>query len=470
MGTIKRKLVFIFTIFMISLVLGGILINSIFLEYYYIYKNKVNLVQMSEKIKEEYGEDKENNEYADMAQRIDNINTIIVDENYNIKYNSLRLKSNDEEKRLSKELKQAILDNEKKLLKKYLYYTEEQNNAQRTKLVFISKINDNEYIILQKSFKSIRDSVVTANEFYIFAGCIVIVIGAVFILIFSNKITKPIIEMSKVAENISNLNFDKVININSKDEIGDLGNSINKISDKLNKSIKELKQDVERKKELIRNMSHELKTPIGIIKGYSEGLKYGVANDREKMDKYCTILAEECDRMDELIKELLNYSMIEGGMTELNLITFDIYEFLTKIGERFRPIFDEKSINFNLDCMKNYKVCADEDMLEKAVNNFITNAINHISGKRLINVICEEKENKIRISVFNTGDNIPEKEMCKIWDVCYKVDKARSRKYGGHGIGLSFVRLIAQLHRGRAWVENVTEGVIFYIELPGADF
>ncbi|WP_315068179.1 HAMP domain-containing sensor histidine kinase [uncultured Clostridium sp.] len=425
---------------------------------------------MSEKIKEEYGEDKENNEYADMAQRIDNINTIIVDENYNIKYNSLRLKSNDEEKRLSKELKQAILDNEKKLLKKYLYYTEEQNNAQRTKLVFISKINDNEYIILQKSFKSIRDSVVTANEFYIFAGCIVIVIGAVFILIFSNKITKPIIEMSKVAENISNLNFDKVININSKDEIGDLGNSINKISDKLNKSIKELKQDVERKKELIRNMSHELKTPIGIIKGYSEGLKYGVANDREKMDKYCTILAEECDRMDELIKELLNYSMIEGGMTELNLITFDIYEFLTKIGERFRPIFDEKSINFNLDCMKNYKVCADEDMLEKAVNNFITNAINHISGKRLINVICEEKENKIRISVFNTGDNIPEKEMCKIWDVCYKVDKARSRKYGGHGIGLSFVRLIAQLHRGRAWVENVTEGVIFYIELPGADF
>ncbi len=471
MKTIKTKMSIIFLILMFSLILSGILLNSVFLQSYYIYKNRGNLVSISQKIKEEYASSEGNNyEYADSVQNIDNINTIIIDKNYNMKYNSLYSKSADEEKGLTKEIKQSISDYEKKLSKKYVYYIDEKDNEQRTKLVFISQIDDNNFIILKKSFKSIHESVVIANEFYIIAGVIVIFMGTIFILIFSNKITKPIIEMSKVAENISNLKFDKVVKVNSEDEIGRLGDSINRISEKLNKSIDELKKDVERKKELIRNMSHELKTPIGIIKGYSEGLKYGVVNDREKMDKYCTILAEECDRMDELIKELLDYSMIEGGMTELNLITFDIYKFLTKIGERFRPIFDEKSINFNLDCMKNYKVCADEDVLEKAVNNFITNAINHISGKRLINVICEEKENKIRISVFNTGDNIPEKEMYKIWDVCYKVDKARSRKYGGHGIGLSFVRLIAQLHRGTAWVENVTEGVIFYIELPGADF
>jgi signal transduction histidine kinase len=469
MKTIKTKLVLIFTVFMISLVLGGILLNSIFLEYYYIYKDKVNLVQVSQKIKKDYEEDNENSEYADMAQDIDNINTIIVDGNYNIKYNSLRLKSAGEEKKLPKQLKQAILDNEKKLSKKYVYYTEEKNNVQRTKLVFISKINKDGYVILQKSFKSIHDSVVTANEFYIFAGCVVIAIGAIFILIFSNKMTKPIIEMSKVAENISNLKFDELVKVNSKDEIGRLGDSINRISKKLNKSIDELKKDVERKKELIRNMSHELKTPIGIIKGYSEGLKYGVVNDKEKIDKYCTILVEECDRMDKLIKELLDYSMMEGGMTEINPITFDIHEFLTKIEERFKPIFYEKNINFNLDCMKDYKICADRDMFEKAVNNFITNAINHISGKQYINIICEKREDKIRISVFNTGNSIPEKEINKIWDVCYKVDKARSRKYGGHGIGLSLVRLIAQLHGGTAEVENVEDGVKFYIEIPEAN-
>ncbi|OPJ64714.1 HAMP domain-containing sensor histidine kinase [Clostridium chromiireducens] len=466
MKTIKTKLFFIFMVLMISLVLSGILLNSIFLESYYVYKNKGTLISLSDKIANEYITNKENSyEYIDMIQSIDGINTIIVDNDFNVEYNSFRSKSVDEEKRLAKEVRKTILDNQKKLSKKYVYYIDEKDNNQKTKLIYISKVNDEEYLILIKSVKSIHDSVQIANQFYIFAGCIVICVGAIFILIFSKKITKPIIDMSNVAENISNLKFDKVRYINSEDEIGRLGESINKISDKLNKSISELKQDVESKKELVRNMSHELKTPIGIIKGYAEGLKYGVASDKEKMDKYCSILVEECDRMDKLVKELLNYSMIEGGMIKLNIISFDIYEFISTIIERFRPIFNEKNINFKFECIKGYEINADSAMLEKAINNFITNAIDHVDEKKIINVIVEEKENRIKISVSNTGDNIPEVAMDKIWDVCYKVDRSRSRKYGGHGIGLSLVRLIAKLHGGVAVVENVEDGVIFSIEL-----
>lgn len=467
MKTIKNKLFFIFMILMVSLVLGGILLNSIFLESYYIYKNKGTLVSVSEKIKEEYINNKEDGyEYADMLESADGINTIIVDKNFNVEYNSLVPKSNEEQKRLAKEIRQTISENQKQLLKKYLYYIDEKENAQRTRLIFVSKINDKEFIILLKSVKSIHESVSIANEFFIFAGCIVIFIGAIVILIFSNKMTKPIIKMSEVAESISNLEFDKVVDINSTDEMGKLGNSINKISEKLCISINELKQDVERKKELIRNMSHELKTPIGIIKGYAEGLKYGVANDKDKIDKYCSILVDECDRMDKLVKELLDYSMMEGGMIKLNISTFNIYEFMCKVMERFTPIFEEKNIMFNLSCIKECKISADSDMLEKAINNFITNAIDHIGDKNVINISVEKKEDKLTISVFNTGDNIPEEELNKIWDVCYKIDKARSRKYGGHGIGLSLVRLIAQLHGGIAKVENVDDGVRFSLEIP----
>lgn len=467
MKTIKTKLFFIFLILMISLVLSGMLLNSIFLESYYIYKNKGVLISESEKIKDEYINSKGTNfEYADIIQNVEGINAIIVNKDFNIQYNSLWKKSSDEEKSLSRQLRKDILDNEKKLLKKYVYYIDEKENAQNTRLVFVSKINDEDYIILIKSVKSIHQSVVIANEFYIIAGLIVIIIGSIFILIFSSKITKPIVQMSNVAENISNLEFDKVINVMSEDEIGRLGNSINKISHKLNSSINELKQDVESKKDLIRNMSHELKTPIGIIKGYAEGLKYGVADDKEKMDKYCTILVDECDRMDKLVKELLNYSMIEGGMIKLNITTFNIDELMSKIIERFTPAFHEKNINFNLNCVKNYIVSADRDMLEKAINNFITNAIDYVNEKKVIEVVVKNEENKIRISVYNTGENIHQEELNKIWDVCYRIDKARSRKYGGHGIGLSIVKLIVDLHGGTVKVDNIEDGVKFSLEIP----
>ena len=467
MKTIKTKLFLIFTIFMILVVVCGVLLNSIFLESYYIYKNKGIFVSVSEKISDEYINNKENSdEYINMVNSIDGISTTIVDQNFNIEFTSINQKSNINEKRVSKEIKQLILDNEKKISKKYIYDTEEKNNDQNTKLVFISKMSNGEFIILRKPVKGIHESVSIANQFYIFAGLIVIFIGGIFILIFSKKITKPIIEMSNVAENISNLEFDKRVNIESQDEIGKLGESINKISEKLSASINGLKQDVERRKQLVSNMSHELKTPIGIIKGYAEGLKYGVVDDKEKMAKYCSVLVEECDRMDNLVRELLTHSKMEAGMVELNITSFDSGEFISKIAERFKPTFIEKGITFDFKCVNNYIISADSDMLEKAINNFITNAIDYVEGRNFIQLTAEKKEKGIKISVFNTGNHIPTEDLEKIWDIYYKVDKARSRKYGGHGLGLSIVRLIVQLHGGITKVENVGEGVIFSLEIP----
>jgi len=467
MKTIKTKIFLAFTIFMVFVVGGGILLNSIFLESYYIYRNKAVFISLSEKINSEYTEDKENSyEYMNNIYNIENISATIIDENLNVEYNSVGVKKDNNEKRLTKEIKQAILENEKKLSNKFVYYTEEKNNTQTNKLVFISKMSNGKFIILKKPFKSIGQSVSIANQFYMIAGLIVIFIGGIFILIFSKKITKPIIEMSNVAENISNLEFDKRVNFESQDELGKLGESINKISEKLCKSINELKEDVERRKHLVRNMSHELKTPIGIIKGYAEGLKYGVADDKEKMQKYCSVLVEECDRMDKLILELLNHSMMEVGMVKLNKTSFDAIDLIASIIERFKPTLIEKGIVFDFKFENNYIINADRDMLEKAINNFITNAIDHVEGRNFIQLTAEKQENALKISVFNTGSHIQMEDLEKIWDVYYKVDKARSRKYGGHGLGLAIVKSIVQMHGGNTNVENLDEGVVFSIKIP----
>lgn len=469
MRTIKAKLVTVFMIIMISLVFSGIVLNSIGLKSYYIYKNKSIFISISEKIDKEYTNDKESSfELITNIENLENINTTITDKNFNIEYNSVLTKrvSDQQQQRLPKEIEQIILDNKKKLLKNFIYYIDEKNDDEKSKLVFVSQMSNGKLIILRKPIKSISQSVSIANQFYMISGAIVICIGSICVLIFSKKITKPIVEMSDIAENISNLNFEKRIEVQSKDEIGKLGESINKISEKLSANIEELKNDVERRKQLVRNMSHELKTPIGIIKGYAEGLKYGVADNQEKMQKYCNVLVEECDRMDKLILELLNHSMIEAGMVKLNITSFNLYELINDIIERFKAEMNEKGVTFDLKCENNFVISADRDMLEKVINNFITNAIDYVEGRNLIELNVEEKNKEIRISVFNTGTNIPIGAIDKIWDVYYKVDKARSRKYGGHGLGLSIVNSIIKLHGGSTKVENVKDGVEFSFEIP----
>jgi Signal transduction histidine kinase len=469
MRTIKAKLITIFMLIMISLVLSGIVLNSIGLKSYYIYKNKSIFISISEKIDKEYSNNKESSfEFITNIENLENINTTITDKNFNIEYNSVLTKrvSDQQQQRLPKEIEQIILDNKKKLLKNFIYYIDEKNDDEKSKLVFVSQMSNGKLIILRKPIKSISQSVSIANQFYMISGAIVICIGSICVLIFSKKITKPIVEMSDIAENISNLNFEKRIEVQSKDEIGKLGESINKISEKLSANIEELKNDVERRKQLVRNMSHELKTPIGIIKGYAEGLKYGVADNEEKMQKYCNVLVEECDRMDKLILELLNHSMIEAGMVKLNITSFNLYELINDIIERFKAAMNEKGVTFDLKCENNFVISADRDMLEKVINNFITNAIDYVEGRNLIELNVEEKNNEIRISVFNTGTNIPIEAIDKIWDVYYKVDKARSRKYGGHGLGLSIVKSIIKLHGGSTKVENVKDGVEFSFEIP----
>ena len=229
-----------------------------------------------------------------------------------------------------------------------------------------------------------------------------------------------------------------------------------------------LKQDVERRKQLVRNISHELKTPIGVIKGYAEGLQFSVADDEEKRQKYCKVISDECDRMDSLVKELLNLSMLESGTFQLNTSEFDIRVLIQNIAERFETAFTEKGIEFECELDKELFVSADYELIERVIINFIINAINHVEGDKKISINILSMREKARIEVFNTGKHIQEEELVRIWDVFYKVDKARSREYGGNGLGLSISRLIGEAHGGKTGVENVNDGVMFFIEIPNA--
>ena len=466
MKTIRTKLFAMFSVFMVSFVLSGIILNILFLEKYYIYKNRGIFLKINSKIIDVYINDRNNlDEFLKNTDRAEAINIAICDSALRIKYTSLPQKG-ETGRPIPSEIERLINKNKNTLKKSYVYSVVERPDHSEREIVFLSQMEGKEIIILKKSMKGIKESVAIANQFYILAGLLIILSGGIFIFIFSLRITGPVIEMSNVAEGISNLDFNRRVIFDSQDELGSLGRSINKMSEKLSVTMNALKEDIEQRKELVRNMSHELKTPIGVIKGYAEGLKYGVAEDKEKIKKYCNVISEECDRMDKMVQELLNFSLMESGMFQLKISRFDTGEFIENITGKFTPIFTEKGISIDLNYEKDLLISADRELMEKAVNNYITNAINHIEGKKQVRVCAEKNGTGVKISVFNTGKHIPEEDLSHIWDVFYKVDKARTRQYGGHGLGLSIVKLIAELHGGITGVENVNEGVIFFIEIP----
>lgn len=467
MKTIRSKLILLFSLFMLALVASGILLNALFLEKYYIYSNRSIFEKISQEIEKVYrDEPKGLMPLIESIDRMEGISTTIADKDLIIRFNSFATIANNNPDRLPLEIEELIRINGKVLRTAPLYVVVDQQKDQAPKLVFVTSLKTGDYMVLRKPLKGISESVTIANRFYSAAGFILVCLGGIFITFYSKRITEPIKEMSAIADKISHLSFDERIITQSDDELGRLGVSINQISQKLSVSIESLNQDVERRKALVRNITHELKTPIGVIKGYSEGLQFGVADDEEKRLRYCRIISEECDRMDDLVKSLLHISALESGYFELEKTVVDVGQLVRNSLVRFDPVIAERELKLQLDLSEQVTALVDPQLFGRVVDNFISNAIHHVAGDKEIQVSLKLEESSFRLSVFNTGSPLPEEELSHLYDVFYKVDKARTRQYGGHGLGLSIVRLIADLHGGRTGVTQRDKGIEFFVVIP----
>lgn len=464
--SIRKNLFYMLVFFMVSFVVCGIIFNIFFLEKYYIYKNRDVFDATASNIEVII---KESNLQEQLLEidRSQGISVVITDESFKVIISSSgQVKNNNLQ--IPKEIKDLISNYNKSIKDDPIYRTTEKR-ADKPKLTYIAQTVDGKYIILTKSINIIRESVAVANEFYIMVGLIVLVISSIFIFYFSKKFTEPIIEISNITEDISNLDFSKKVAVVSEDELGVLANSINTLSDKLEASIDSLKNDIEFQKTLSRNMSHELKTPIGVIKGYAEGLTYGVADNEEMREKYLNVIVNECDRMDSLVKEMLTLSKLSVANYSINnKRRFSAIAMLSIFKERFETIIKENGVNI-IWGIEDAEIYGEYNLIISAISNLISNALKY-GDKNVIALKVEDSINYTNITVFNTGENIPNEELSKIFDVFYKVDKVRSREEGGHGLGLSIVQTIVKLHGGEIEVRNKENGVEFIIKIPKEDF
>ena len=299
------------------------------------------------------------------------------------------------------------------------------------------------------------------------------------IMVFTNKITKPISELTKLSRRMSDLEFDARYESSVGNEIDLLGESFNRMSEQLESTISELKsaniklqKDIEDKvkidkmrKEFLDNVSHELKTPIALIQGYAEGLKENISDDPESREFYCDVIMDEASKMNKLVKDLLVLNQLESGKDETIMERFDIVSLIRGVLQTMDIMIQQKEANVIFEEESPVYVWADEFKVEEVVTNYVSNALNHLEGERQIELKLQMEGDRVKVSVFNTGKPIPEEDLPNLWSKFYKVDKARTREYGGNGIGLSIVRAIMEGMDQKFGVQNYENGVEFWFTL-----
>ena len=350
--------------------------------------------------------------------------------------------------------------------------------------IILSGTLDNGYsLTLRLPNSSVEESAKISNTFLYSAGLVIIVLSGIIIIFVSKRFAEPISELEEIATKMSHLDFStKYEPRDVDDEINNLGKSINTMSYELEKTIKQLKKnntelekDIEEKakidemrKQFISDVSHELKTPIALIQGYAEGLQENINTDEESRKFYVDVILDEANKMDNLVKKLLELMKLEYKTREFNNNNFDIVELIREVIRKSKVMIEEEKLEIRFDANQKAIVNADEFYIEQVVTNYLTNAIKNIeeiNGEKYIEIKINEVDDKIRISIFNTGKNIAIEDLSRIWNRFYKVDTSRNRESGGSGIGLAFVKAIMNNYQNKYGVDNKINGVEFYFEL-----
>ena len=456
-----------------------IMVNNIILESVYKYAKIQVAKNLYSKINEYYNYYSNYNIISELRQIEikNNIEILIQDENGDIEY--FGNKDIVETINSVNKMPSTLIEKEGTLV------IRNYSNLPNNQFILLSSVLDNGYKLYVKiPVTAIQESVRISNQALILLGMVLIIISSCVASIISKKFTEPILQLDKITKKMANLDFsEKYDKKNGSEEINALGENINEMSDKLEITIgqlrrnnDELEKDVEEKskidemrKQFISDVSHELKTPIGLIQGYAEGLLENVNEDEESRKFYAEVIIDEANKMDIMVKELLELMKLEYKERQFKDTEFDLTELINEEIRRETINLKDKNINLEFNNDKKKMVYADQEYIEEVVNNYLTNAIKHceeINGEKKISICCEERKNKkIRITVFNTGKKIPEENLNKIWGRFYKVDSSRNRDAGGTGIGLALVKAIMNNYENKYGVKNLDDGVEFYADI-----
>ncbi len=485
-GSIRWQFSLTFITVMAGMVALCIVANSLLLRPYYMKKKTDTIRQAYRSINEAGNRDEIQTDAFDVAlQQISakyNLQMIILD----AEARTVKASSSDTD-RMARLLWNNILqarnaDTQVDVIEKtnnYILQTEYYSRTNTQYLICWGYLDNGNIFLIESAVDSIDESVSLSNRFLTAVGLLAIAAGVLLIFFITGRMTKPITDLSAVSGEMKKLHFDAKYEGRAGNELDLVGENLNDLSETLERTISELKtannelqRDIEKKekidadrREFLSNVAHELKTPVALIQGYAEGLADGVNDDEESRNAYCDVIVDEALKMNRLIKKLLTLSHLESGENPVTFERFDITELVRNYLRSVQILTDKENANVRMEEYPPIYVWADEFLTEEVLQNYVGNALQHLSGERIVEVKLTPGEGEVRVSVFNTGEPIPDENVDKIWDKFYKVDKARTRAYGGSGIGLSIVRAVMEAMHRDYGVINYDNGVEFWFSL-----
>lgn len=350
-----------------------------------------------------------------------------------------------------------------KMLKNGEYYNQQIQSEFGHNVYLVAtrqQYNNYDYsIIVASVLAPIKEAVNTIKNHLIIISILLILISSIAAFLLSCSLTKPILRLSDATRKIANGNLNVKVNISSKDELGVLAQNFNIMSNEISKSSK-------LQKELIANVSHDIRTPLTMIRGYAETIKDLTGDYKEKRDKQLDIIIDESRRLDNLVNDILDLSKLQSGQQKLNITKFNISQKLKDIVSKYDLLQSSEGFSFFLSAPDGIFVKADEIKIEQVLYNIINNATNHTGVDKKIFIKLDDFEDKVIISISDTGKGIKKEDIPFIWDRYYKPYKKDDRKGMGTGLGLSIVKAILISHKFNFGVDSqIGIGSKFWFEI-----
>lgn len=334
------------------------------------------------------------------------------------------------------------------------------NPVSRTKAYLYGIKNDYGYIFIYSTLEDIDSTSVILKGQLVYIMILVLVFACLGAYFLSKRITKPITSITNKAREMGKGNYDIVFQENGTLEIDELART-------LNVACKDMKKIDELRRDLLANVSHDLKTPLTMIKAYAEMVRDISYKDSKKRNKDLNVIIDEADRLTILVNDLLELSKLQSSTTEkIKIEEYDLVAEIKDILTKYDIVKEIENYNFILELPDKALVRAEKNKINQVIYNLVNNAVNYTGKDKKVIVRLTDKGKKYLVEIIDTGKGIKNDELPFIWDKYYKNDKNHQRNVVGTGIGLSIVRNILEQHRFKYGVSSKkNKGTTFYFEI-----